>query len=132
MPSSPCKKLLTLSLALAAPSLWANESTIGDLAMNTAANLPPYSSMITGFAYIMGLAFIVSGVVKLKRHAENPQQVPMLAPVIFTTMGVLLLYFPTTIDVLRDTFFAGGEATTGMELYSSGQTMDGTTADTGS
>lgn len=119
--------LRLLLLAACASGAAADDATIGDLAMNAAANLPPFTSMITGFAYIMGIAFIISGIIKLKRHAENPQQVPMLAPMIFTVMGVLLIYFPTTVGVLRDTLFGAGEAITGMELYDQRETMDGTT-----
>lgn len=111
---------------------YASELTIGDLAMNTAANLPPFSSMITAFAYIMGLAFIISGLFKLKRHAELPQQVPLLAPIIFITMGAFLLYLPTTVIVLRDTMFAGTNTLTGMDIYQSKETMDGTKAQSGS
>jgi hypothetical protein len=105
----------------------ASTYTIGDLALNTAANLPPYVSMITAFCYIMGLAFMISGMMKLKRHAELPQQVPLLAPVIFIAMGVLLVYFPTTITMLRDTFFPANSTETGMSLYQQGTTMDGKT-----
>lgn len=132
MPPIFFEKLLTLSFLLGTSWLSATELTIGDLAMNTAENLPPYTSMITGFAYIMGIAFLVSAMFKLKRHSEQPQQVPLLAPVIFTAMGVLLIYFPTTITTLRDTFFGSNNTATGMDIYQSGETMDGTKAQSGS
>jgi hypothetical protein len=120
-------KMLLSGLA----SLWASQSfassqTIGDLAVNLTNQMPPYTTMISGFAYIMGTAFVISGALKIKQHRESPQSAPAMGGPLFVAMGVLLVYLPSTVSYLFVSVFGSAESVTGMTLYYSATLMDGT------
>jgi len=105
----------------------ASNSTLGDLANNLTKQSPPWETLITASAYLIGLSFIISGTIKLKHHREMPQQVPLLAPIVLMSVGGFLVYFPSTINVLAQTFFGNANVFTGVFLYNSATLIDGTT-----
>jgi len=100
--------------------------TIGDLAVNLTKQLPPYTTLLTGFAYIIGTVFVISGVLKIKQNKEMPNNVPFMAGPIFIAMGVLLIYLPSTTSYLYYSFFNSPDSITGMSLYYESTLMDGT------
>ncbi len=112
---------LCFSAAYASSSL-----TVGDLAVNLTKQLPPYTTLLTGFAYIMGTVFIISGVLKIKQNKEMPNSVPFMAGPIFIIMGVFLIYLPSTTSYLYYSFFDSADSLTGMSLYYENTLMDGT------
>jgi Na+-driven multidrug efflux pump len=100
--------------------------TIGDLSVNLTNQMPPYSTMISGFAFIMGIVFVISGVLKVKHQRESPQgNSPMGGP-IYIVMGVFLIYLPTTISFFSSSVFGDADLETGMRLYYNATLMDGT------
>ncbi|MBM4222728.1 MAG: hypothetical protein FJ161_02875 [Gammaproteobacteria bacterium] len=125
---SPYKSLM-IGIGLLAPVsfLYAgSELTLGDLAVNFTTQLPPFQYLITGFSYILGIAFVMSGALKIKQHKENPTQSPLSAAAVFIAAGALLVYLPTTVQYLAVSFFGSYSEETGMALYSSATLMDGT------
>ncbi len=123
------KILFTFSAVITSALAFATTSTsqsIGDLAVNLTNQMPPYTTMISGFAYIMGTAFVISGALKIKHHREAPQSAPAMAGPLFVAMGVLLVYFPSTVSYLYVSVFGDAESETGMTLYYSATLMDGT------
>ena len=102
-------------------------STIGDITNALTLQAPPWEQLVTAAAYIMGVAFIISGIIKFRNHREAPQQVPLSAPIVLMTIGAFLVYLPTTIDILRDTFFGSSDTYTGNWYWGKQQLMDGST-----
>jgi hypothetical protein len=49
----------------------------------------------------------------LKKHGDNPQQVPLSKPLIFLTAGALLFGLGSTSDVMQQTLFADGSRDSG-------------------
>lgn len=62
-------------------------------------------------AALVGLGMMASGAIQLKKHGENPQQVPLNKALIFLASGALLFGLAATSDTLLDTIF--GEGTDG-------------------
>lgn len=89
---------------VSAESSGTSASTIGDIASNMMNESPPLFKLVTVAGYITGISFMISGLVKFKAHKETPQQVPLLAPIIFVFIGASLFYFHSTISVLTYTF----------------------------
>lgn len=124
-------KLMYIVMLMPLARVAAASSTIGDVANNITMQAPPWELMITGAAYSIGLAFIISGTIKFKNHRDAPQQVPLTAPIVLVSIGGLIFYFPSTIDMLASTFFGSGSLTTGAYLFKGiGTLIDGSTLTT--
>lgn len=75
---------------------------------NLAESLLPWQSLMTGAAYIMGIGFIVKGIVGLKALGESRQGMQhgsMKDPLLSFIVGGMLVYFPTGFEVLMSTTF---------------------------
>ena len=68
--------------------------------------------LITGFAYVLGIVFIFSALSKLKvishSSVSSPAQIKMAVPIVYLLSGSALLFMPTMIQVLSNTFFGSG------------------------
>lgn len=76
---------------------------------NIAHQIPALMRFITALAYVMGMYFIVMGVMKLKQYGEARTQMSqehsLKGPIIYLTIGTLLLYLPTSVSVGLSTFW---------------------------
>jgi uncharacterized membrane protein HdeD (DUF308 family) len=116
--------IFNYSILLAAST----SSTIGDLAFNLISQAPAWELLITAVTYLIGISFIISGVIKIKNHRDAPQQVPLLAPIIFLIVGAFLIYFPSTIQILAETIFGSSTGLqTGAGIWSSNTLIEGST-----
>ncbi len=97
---------LSICTLIKAEDATTNASTIGDIANNMMNESPPLFKLVTVAAYITGISFMISGLIKFKAHKETPQQVPLLAPIIFIFIGACLFYFNSTVSVLTYSFLA--------------------------
>lgn len=74
-----------------------------------ATSVPNLVRMLTALAYVMGMYFIIVGVIRLKHLGESrtmmSQEHSVKGPLIFLTVGALLLYFPTSVRVGMSTFW---------------------------
>jgi len=52
------------------------------------------SSLALAIAFICGLGFVISSMMKFKKHKDNPQQMPLSTPVTELCLGVALLFIP--------------------------------------
>jgi len=116
--------LFGLMLALIGSSSFA-ASSLGDLAVNLTIQLPPYIKMISSFSYLMGVMFVISGVLKVKQHKEAPQSHSAMAGPLFVMMGVFLIYLPTTVHYLYASIFGDDPGETGMDLYAGTRLIEG-------
>ena len=76
---------------------------------NVADNLLPVERMISGAAYLIGLAFIFKAIYGLKIYGEARTMMSsntnIKEPVIYLIVGTLLVYFPTAVSVIMQTSF---------------------------
>ena len=113
-------KVTLLFIAIMTCSLlWAESSysdlTIGDLANNIRKNLSAVVTLAIVVAYMAGVFFFISGIIKFKAHKDNPTQVPLSAPVVMILIAACLLYFPTLIEVSGKTVFNNANANSGAD-----------------
>lgn len=83
--------------------------TLGTILQNLNAQVPNLMRMVTAIAYVMGMFFIVNGLLKLKQYGEARtmmSQEHKLAPaIVYLVVGAMLLYFPTTVRIGMSTFW---------------------------
>jgi uncharacterized membrane protein HdeD (DUF308 family) len=76
---------------------------------NLEKTIPNLMSMVTAIAYVMGMYFIIDGIIKLKHVGEMRTQMShehsMSGPIIKIAVGTLLLYLPTSVNVGMSTFW---------------------------
>jgi uncharacterized membrane protein HdeD (DUF308 family) len=107
------------------PSAFAQQSNSGGLIPLTTANgIPSAQSMLVNFAeqvpnlmrlmtaiaYVMGLYFVIHGIILLKHAGEMRTQMShehhLTKPIAFIGVGAALIYLPTTVQVGLSTFWA--------------------------
>lgn len=76
---------------------------------NIANSLAPVEQLITGGAYIIGCAFLFKAIYSLKVYGEArtmmSSNTSIKEPLVFLLVGAMLIYFPTTLNVLMQTSF---------------------------
>lgn len=80
-----------------------------DMVKNFTTQLPNLMRLVTAVAYVMGMYFVIAGVIKLKHVGEMRMQMSpehsLKSPIIFLTVGAMLLYLPTSVQVGMSTFW---------------------------
>lgn len=79
-----------------------------DILTNIANNLVPVEKLITGSAYLMGVAFAYKAITSLKHHGERAsaqQQAGLKEPIVYFLVAAVFIYFPTAVSVLMKTSF---------------------------
>jgi intracellular multiplication protein IcmC len=85
-----------------------------DIIKNIADNMEEVQKLISGFAYIAGLFFILKAVLALKQYGESRTamssgQSHLKEPLMYFLVGAFLLFFPSGLAVMLQTTF--GEST---------------------
>jgi len=90
-----------------AEETWYSESA--NVLSNLAASLIPVEKMITGAAYLMGLAFAIKAVMTLKSHGEQRSSMSgtgnMKEAGVYIVVAGMLLYYPTAFEVIMNSTF---------------------------
>lgn len=77
---------------------------------NIAKQLPFLMRMVTAIAYVLGLVFIIKGVMKLKEFGESRTMMSaehgLKGPLVYLIVGALLLYLPSAVQVGLSTFWS--------------------------
>ena len=76
--------------------------------VNIANQVPQLIDLLHALAYILGLGFIIGGVVKLKHVGEQRtmmSQGGLGGPLMSLMVGTLLIFLPTTIEMGTATFW---------------------------
>ena len=80
-----------------------------DVLTNLATNLLPVERMVTGGAYVIGLAFAFKAIYSLKMYGESrtmmSSNTSMKEPVIYLIVAGMLIYFPTGMAIMLNTTF---------------------------
>lgn len=103
-----------LLLLLANPSYAQNEQhsvtmNAQQFLINFAKSVPNLMRMITAIAYVLGMYFIIAGIMKLKQFGESRTMMSgehsVKGPMVLLVVGALLLYVPTSVQVGLSTFW---------------------------
>ena len=81
---------------------------VATLTTGWAASLTGVKGVLVIGATIVGLAMMAAGGIQLKKHGENPQQVPLNRPLIFLAAGALLFGLGATSNTVQETIFGTG------------------------
>ena len=74
---------------------------------NITQSLAPIQRLISGFAYLLGITFVISALLKLKKiaGAGGQSQEKMFGPIAYLIGGSMLIFLPTAMVTLSNTFF---------------------------
>ncbi|WP_299378260.1 hypothetical protein [uncultured Kiloniella sp.] len=78
---------------------------IATLAQGWASTISALQVLLVICAALVGLASMAAGAVQLKKHGENPQQVPLNKGLLFLASGALLFGLSATSTTMIDTVF---------------------------
>lgn len=122
------KTLKTLSVAgimLVSGILLAEDAnSLRSIADNVRGNLGAVVDLIIGLAFLAGVAFFLTGLVKFKAHKDNPTQVPLSAPLVLISISACLMFLPSLIDVAGETVFAGSQESASGAVKGEGSETD--------
>lgn len=80
------------------------------IVINIQKNIPNLMRLVTAIAYVIGMAFVISGVMQLKHVGEMRTQMShehhLTGPILKILVGAMLLYLPTSVHVGMSTFWA--------------------------
>lgn len=80
-----------------------------DILRNLRGSLAPIQMMLTGFAYVLGLALMLLALMKFRKIAnaghQSPSQEKVFVPITYMAIGVGLIFLPSSFSVLSNTFF---------------------------
>lgn len=81
----------------------------GTMLQNFALNVPQLIRLVTALGFVMGMAFIIKGILDLKRLGEArtmmSSEKSIFGPVMLIIVGTLLLYLPSAVRVGTSTFW---------------------------
>ena len=98
-----------------------------DILTNIASTLIPVEHLITGAAYLMGLAFAMKALFCLKQHGENraaAQQSSFKEPLMYFLVAAVFIYFPTGFSVLMKTTFGYSNVLAYTAINTKNQTLN--------
>ena len=85
----------------------ANTTTVGGMASNIIGSFTALAKLITAGAYLGGLAFSISAIMKFKQHKDNPAQISIGMPIALVFVAAALLFLPTILSITGNTMFGG-------------------------
>ncbi len=86
----------------------ADSMTLGGMASQIIDSLASVTKLITAGAYIAGMGFAVSAILKFKAHKDNAQQTPIGTPIGLTFVAAALVFLPSILSITGQTMFKGG------------------------
>ena len=89
--------------------------TFGTIATDLGGQVKSVTALMIIAGTLLGVVFMVIGGVQLKKHGDNPQQVPLAKPLIFLAAGALLFGLGSTSDMMQKSVFGGGRVSGGTE-----------------
>lgn len=107
-----CRVSLVILLALFALPAFAQQSITNppistlsaeSMLVNIAQQVPNLMRLVTAIAYVLGMFFIIQGILKLKHVGESrtmtSQEHSLVGPLIYIAVGAMLLYLPSSVQV---------------------------------
>jgi hypothetical protein len=97
------KGLLVASIAVSVPVMAAND--IGALGTNLGAQFGLLTKAAILGSTLLGIIALIGGAMQLKKHGDNPQQVPLAKPLIFIIAGAFMVGLSVTSNTMQKTLF---------------------------
>lgn len=76
---------------------------------NVSQSLLPVQKLISGCAYLLGILFFITAIMKLRKiadtRAQSSSHEKMFGPMMYLLFGSALLYLPSALEVMANTFF---------------------------
>ncbi|KTC68114.1 IcmC (DotE) [Legionella birminghamensis] len=95
---------------------------------NLAANLLPVERLVTGAAYLIGIAFAFKAIYSLKVYGEArtmmSSNTSIKEPVMYIMVAAILIYFPTGLDIMLNTTFGSSNILQYAPMDSQNQALD--------
>lgn len=89
---------------IAAGILPAAAKTLGEMAEEAEESVEGIATLMSGAFWVVGLGIVGFGLLKLKKHIEQPQQTTVGAGVIALVVGAALIAAPAVVDGILETF----------------------------
>ena len=84
-------------------AVFAATKDAGAIADGLTGQISSFGRLGYALAFILGLFSAISGLLGVKKYADNPQQNPLTKPLIYTVVGVLLMGFTGWIAIAGST-----------------------------
>lgn len=95
--------------------------------INLSKSLAPIQELLSGFGYVIGIAFVIAAMGKFRKigdaRAQSHSQEKMFVPITYFSIGVGLIFLPTAMSTLANTAFGSNNI-----LAYSSETEDDLTA----
>ena len=88
----------------------ADAATIGKVAGNVSTSFGALADLIVAGSYLGGAGLGIQAALKFKAHNENPQQVKLSAPIVYSLVAACLLALPSFIQTGTDSLWGEGQA----------------------
>lgn len=85
-----------------------NSNDFVNILGNIAHSLASVQKLISGLGYLLGILFIIQGIMKFKQVGESNSKEGMMGALTFIFIGAVLLFLPSSITVLSNTAFGVG------------------------
>jgi len=99
-----------------------------DILTNIASNLLPVERMVTGAAYLIGLAFAFKAIYSLKIYGEArtmmSSNTSIKEPVVYLMVAAIFIYFPTGLSIMLNTTFGSSSILQYAPVDSSNQALN--------
>ncbi|KTD32760.1 IcmC (DotE) [Legionella nautarum] len=100
-----------------------------DILTNIANNLLPVERLITGAAYLIGLAFAFKAIYTLKSYGESRTMMSSSSnikePIIYLIVAGIFIYFPTGLAIMLQTTFGSSSILQYAPVNSNNQMISG-------
>lgn len=114
---------INLFVAVGTAQAAAGSLDLKTMATNITSSFDAVTKLITAGAYLGGLAFSISAIMKFKQHKDNPTQISIGQPIALVFIAASLLFLPTLLHITGNTMFGSGGASvagpTGTVIYAS-------------
>ena len=104
------KNILLCAALLSSGLVFAEPENIGAVAEDLKGQVNVITNLVVVGSTLLGIVFLVVGGLNLKKHGDNPQQVPLSKPLIFLTAGAILFGLGSTSNLIQGTIFGGGRS----------------------
>lgn len=88
--------LTTILVTYSIPS-YSQVGGLGQVAGNASNATDFMTDILSDIFYVIGIAFIVASVVQYREHRDNPQQTPLMRPILFLIVGIIIGSFPLVV-----------------------------------
>lgn len=97
--------LISTSIILYSDYSYASAKNIGTIATTITESFAGVAKLITAGAYIAGVGFALTSILKFKAHKDNPTQIPIGTPIALLFVAAALMFLPTLFGIAGQTVF---------------------------